>query len=253
MLRTPISPLRLQINLPISGRVIVLKFVSFVKQGKVTKSTPREKKGHQTMSFSISKLFRKSNDAKAIIIVSGLPRAGTSMMMKMLESAGLEILTDNLRTANENNPKGYYEFERVKQLKAGDFDWLPLAQGKVVKVISALLEYLPNRYEYKIIFMRRSMDEILSSQRQMLVRDGIPDDKVADAKLAELYGDHLKKIETWLEQQPNMRTLFISYNQVLLDPEPEFNRLDQFLGGNLEIKPMLQVVDKNLYRERRSG
>jgi len=175
------------------------------------------------------------------------------MMMKILESAGLEILTDNLRTADENNPKGYYEFERVKKLKAGDFDWLSLARGKVVKIISALLEYLPNQYQYKIIFMRRNMDEVLSSQRQMLVRDGIQDDKVPDGKLAELYENHLKKIETWLEQQPNMRTLYISYNQVLLDPGPILYRINQFLGGNLDMKPMLQVVDQNLYRERRSG
>ena len=205
------------------------------------------------MSFSITKLFRKSNEPKVIIIVSGLPRSGTSMMMKMLESAGLEILTDNQRSADENNPKGYYEFERVKKLKAGDFDWLSIARGKVVKVISALLEYLPNQYQYKIIFMRRNMDEVLSSQRLMLVRDGIQDDKVPDGKLAELYENHLRKIETWLEQQPNMSTLYISYNQTLQDPEPDVNRINQFLGGNLDMKAMLQVVDQNLYRERRSG
>jgi hypothetical protein len=204
------------------------------------------------MTISLSRFFKKPTNSE-IIIVSGLPRSGTSMMMKMLESTGLEILTDNLRTADENNPKGYYEFERVKQLKQGDFDWLPAAQGKVVKIISALLEYLPNRYQYKIIFMQRSMDEVLSSQRQMLVRDGKPDDKVPDEKLAELYGNHLKKIQTWLEQQPNMSTLFISYNQILHDPEPDLNRLKKFLGGNLDIKRMLQVVDKNLYRERRSA
>jgi hypothetical protein len=173
--------------------------------------------------------------------------------MKMLESSGLEILTDNLRTADENNPKGYYEFERVKKLKMGDFDWLSIGRGKVIKVISALLEYLPNQYQYKIIFMHRNMDEILSSQRKMLVRDGIQDDKVPDGKLAELYENHLKKIETWLEQQPNMSTLYISYNQIVLDPETNLNRINQFLGGNLDMKLMLQVVDQNLYRERRSG
>ncbi|MGB8212030.1 MAG: sulfotransferase [Anaerolineales bacterium] len=205
------------------------------------------------MPFSVSKLFRKPEGTKVIIIVSGLPRSGTSMMMKMLESAGLEILTDNLRTADANNPKGYYEFERVKKLKAGDFDWLSTAQGKVVKVISALLEYLPNQYQYKIIFMRRNMDEILSSQRQMLVRDGKHDDEVPDGKLAELYENHLKKIGTWLEQQPNMSTLYISYNQIVRDPEPDLNRIIQFLGKDLDIKSMLQVVDRDLYRERRSG
>jgi hypothetical protein len=205
------------------------------------------------MPFSLQNVFSKSKNSREIIIVSGLPRSGTSMMVKMLESAGLGILTDSLRKADDNNPKGYYEFERVKMLKAGDFDWLSDARGKVVKVISALLEYLPNQYQYKIIFMRRNMDEVLSSQRQMLVRDGKQDDHVSDAKLAELYENHLKQIETWLEQQPNMSTLFISYNQTLRDPEPNLERIIQFLGRNIDIKAMLQVVDQNLYRERRPG
>jgi hypothetical protein len=204
------------------------------------------------MPFNFGKLFKKSGEPKVIIIVSGLPRSGTSMMMKMLEAAGLPILTDNLRTADASNPKGYYEFERVKKLKAGDFDWLAEAQGKVVKVISALLEYLPNQYSYKIIFMRRDMNEVLSSQRQMLVRDGKPDDKANDARLAELYETHLKQVETWLEQQPNMSTLYISYNQALRDPEPDLKRINQFLGAALDLKPMLAVVDQNLYRERRA-
>jgi hypothetical protein len=205
------------------------------------------------MSFNLRKLFRKSGDAKTIVIVSGLPRSGTSMMMKMLESAGLAALTDNLRTADESNPKGYYEFARVMRLKAGDFDWLAEAQGKVVKIISALLEYLPNQYQYRIIFMRRNMNEILSSQRQMLIRNGKQDDDVSDGKLAELYENHLKAIEAWLEQQPNMSTIYVSYNEILQDPLPHIDRINQFLGRNLDTKTMLKVVDQNLYRERRSG
>lgn len=205
------------------------------------------------MPFRFSKLFDKSNKAQEIIIVSGLPRSGTSMMMKMLEAGGLEILTDNRRTADENNPKGYYEFEQVKKLKEGDFDWLPQARGKVVKIISALLEYLPNRYQYKIVFMRRDMNEILSSQRQMLIRDGKPCDQVSDDKMAELYEAHLKKIEAWLAQQPNMNTLWVSYNQTLKDPQPMVDQLESFFGHTLDTQAMLQVVDKNLYRERRSS
>ena len=190
------------------------------------------------MPFNLKNIFKKSNDSKVIIIVSGLPRSGTSMMMKMLEASGMEILTDNLRSADENNPKGYYEFERVKELKAGDFDWLSQAQGKVVKVISALLEYLPNQYQYKIIFMRRNMDEILSSQRQMLLRNGKQADNVSDGKLAALYEDHLKKVEAWLEQQPNMSMLYINYNQTLSDPETNVNSINQFLEGKLDLKPV---------------
>jgi hypothetical protein len=188
-----------------------------------------------------------------IIVVSGLPRSGTSMMMKMLEATGLEILTDNLRAADENNPRGYYEFERVKKLKEGDSDWLSLAQGKVVKVISALLEYLPGHYQYKIIFMHRNMGEILSSQRQMLNRVGVQNNQVPDEKLAELFEKHLKKMEAWLKQQPNMNTLYINYNQILRDPIVDVNRINSFLGGNLDIDAMINVIDQKLYRERQLG
>jgi hypothetical protein len=205
------------------------------------------------MSFRFANLFSRPKNPKEIIIVSGLPRSGTSMMMKMLAATGLEVLTDNLRSSDENNPKGYFEFERVKKLKEGDFDWLVQAQGKVVKVISALLEFLPNQYQYKIIFMHRDMDEILSSQRQMLIRGGVSDDQVPDGKLAELYENHLTKVETWLDQQPNMTVLYMSYNQILRDPEPNLSQIVQFLGGNIDPKVMIQVVDRALYRERRSG
>ena len=172
-------------------------------------------------------------------------------MMKMLEATDFNILTDNFRTADENNPGGYYEFERVKKLKEGDFDWLPLASGKVVKIISALLEFLPNRYQYKIIFMSRDMDEILASQKRMMVRNGKPDDQISDEKLAEVYEKHLKKVAAWLERQPNMSILYVSYNHILQNPQPSLSQINQFLGGNLNVKAMLQEIDHKLYRERR--
>ena len=203
------------------------------------------------MTFGVSKIVRKSNHSAGIIVVSGLPRSGTSMMMKMLEATGFNILTDNFRTADENNPGGYYEFERVKKLKEGDFDWLPLARGKVVKIISALLEFLPNRYQYKIIFISRDMDEILASQKRMMVRNGKPDDQISDEKLAEVYEKHLKKVEAWLERQPNMSILYVSYNHILQNPQPSLSQINQFLGGNLNVKAMLQEIDHKLYRERR--
>jgi hypothetical protein len=208
---------------------------------------------HINMTTGFSKIIKKSTNSSEIIIVSGLPRSGTSMMMKMLEATGFKILTDNFRTADENNPRGYYEFERVKKLKEGDFDWLPMARGKVVKIISALLEYLPNRYRYKIIFMSRNMDEVLASQHQMMVRNGQGGDQVADEKLAAVYENHLKKVNAWLEQQPNASVLYISYNQILQNPQPSINRINQFLGGKLDLKAMLQEIDQNLYRERRLG
>ena len=129
-------------------------------------------------------------DSKPVIIVSGLPRSGTSMMMKMLEAGGQVILTDNLREADANNPKGYYEFERVKQMKDGDLAWLSDAVGKVVKIVTGLIMFLPSSYNYKIIFMRRDLNEILSSQKKMLGRLGKEDDNIPDDKMAKVYEEH---------------------------------------------------------------
>ena len=125
-------------------------------------------------------LFKKPDH---VVVVSGLPRSGTSMMMKMLEAGGLSPLIDGEREADEDNPKGYYEFERVKQLPKGDYGWLEDAQGRVVKVISGLLVHLPPTHDYRVVFMRRAMPEILASQRKMLVRRGENSDQVSDEKL----------------------------------------------------------------------
>src|SRR5215207_9218271 len=100
------------------------------------------------------KLFSRSNQNTAskqsVVIVSGLPRSGTSMMMRMLAEGGLPVLTDELRGADDDNPQGYLELEVVRQLKEGNVRWLENAQGKAVKVISSLLDYLPREYPYKI-------------------------------------------------------------------------------------------------------
>jgi broad-specificity NMP kinase len=186
-----------------------------------------------------------------IVIVSGLPRSGTSMMMKMLEAGGLSPLTDNLRTADEDNPKGYYEFERVKQLPKGDFAWLPDAQGKVVKVIAALLPYLPGDYNYRVIFMLRAMPEVLASQRQMLVRRGEDPNKIGDDVMARLYEKHLKQVDSWIAGQANVQRLDVNYNEMLTAAQPIIARLNQFLDGKLNVEQMAQVVDPKLHRQRK--
>jgi len=185
-----------------------------------------------------------------ITVVSGLPRSGTSMMMKMLEAGGLAPLTDNIRTADEDNPKGYYEFERVKDLEK-DTAWLPDAMGKYVKVISMLLRHLPSGYAYDVIFMRRKMEEILASQRKMLIRRGEAPDKIPDDKMAALFERHIQKTEEWLVTQPNFRVLQVSYNEVVAEPGPHIARINEFLGSTLDTESMSQIVDKELYRQRR--
>ena len=196
-------------------------------------------------------LLRKKNPQNNITIVSGLPRSGTSMMMKMLEVGGLPPLTDKIRTADQDNPKGYYEFERVKKMPDGDKDWMVEARGKSVKVISALLEHLPPEFSYKIIFMRRNMDEILASQKKMLIRQGKPTDKVSDEDLAQMYAKHLAKVQTWLSSQTNVSTIEVDYNSLLENPRPYLEQIQKFLGVELNIDNMGNVVDPTLYRQRR--
>jgi hypothetical protein len=185
-----------------------------------------------------------------IIVVSGLPRSGTSMMMKMLEAGGIPPLTDKLREADEDNPKGYYEFERVKKLPKGDIAWLPDAVGKTVKVIAALLQFLPSNYQYAVVLMRRSMEEILASQRQMLIRRGEDPDAMDDTIMAGLFEKHMVQTENWIATQPNIRTLDINYNAIMMDPPPHISAVNDFLGGGLNIDGMMGVVDPNLYRQR---
>ena len=196
----------------------------------------------------LQKLFQKQ--PKEVIIVSGLPRSGTSMMMKMLEAGGLPVLTDNIRKANEDNPKGYYEFERVKKLPDGDTAWLDQAEGKVVKIISQLLMSLPAGYTYRVLFMRRHINEILASQRRMLVRRGEDPDKVDDEEMAALFEKHLEKVFAWLDRQPHLHYMEVDYNRTLADPQPTAERVNEFLGGELDVEKMVGMVDPSLYRQR---
>jgi broad-specificity NMP kinase len=172
------------------------------------------------------------------------------MMMSALVAGGLPALTDDVRTADEDNPKGYFELEKVKELERDD-SWLEDAGGKVVKIISALLKRLPDRHHYKIVFMRRNMSEVLASQRQMLIRRGEPTDKVSDERMAEMFRKHLRDVEAWLEKQPNMDVLYVSYNEVLDNPASSVEMINGFLGGALDAEKMASAVDRSLHRQRR--
>lgn len=188
---------------------------------------------------------------EAIAIVSGLPRSGTSMMMKMLEAGGIEPFVDNIRKADEDNPKGYYELEKVKELdKLEDKSWLAEAQGKVVKIISQLLGELPDNFTYKVVFMRRKMAEILASQKQMLIRRGEPTDRISDEELARLFQNHLLNVEEDLKRKPNFDVLYVPYNQIVVEPANHAAQLNEFLGGDLNVAAMIAAVDKSLHRQR---
>ena len=185
-----------------------------------------------------------------ITVVSGLPRSGTSMMMKMLEAGGMQPLTDGIRAADEDNPKGYYEYERVKQIE-DDKAWLEDARGKSVKMIAALLKHLPPEYRYEVVFMRRDLEEVLASQRRMLVRRGESPDTVPDERMAELFQKHVEQVEAWIADQPNMTVLYVDHGDVLEDAEGQAQRVSEFLSHTLDVATMAAVVDRSLYRQRR--
>jgi hypothetical protein len=194
--------------------------------------------------------FRKKDQNERIVVVSGLPRSGTSMMMRMLARAGIEPLTDEQRAADADNPRGYFEFERVKQLRNGDSAWLPQARGRAVKVIAFLVEYLPPEYEYDVIFMRRAMPEILASQREMLVRRGEDPDAVSDAEMARLFEQHMAAVVALAKGRKNIRLIELDYNGLMKDPRPQVEALAKFLRGRVEAERMLEAIDPALYRQR---
>jgi hypothetical protein len=185
-----------------------------------------------------------------IVIVSGLPRSGTSMMMQMLKAGGMAILTDAKRQPDENNPLGYYEFEEVKNIRE-DSSWLTKCRGKAVKIVSMLLYHLPTNEKYRILFMKREMQEILASQKAMLKSRGIDGADDKDEKLAEKFEHHLIHIEDWLRRQPNVSVLYVKYDEVVEDSMKCAKVVNEFLGGCLGAKEMSRAVKKPLYRQRR--
>jgi hypothetical protein len=184
-----------------------------------------------------------------IIVVSGLPRSGTSLMMQMLECGGMEIVTDRVRAADTDNPRGYFEFEKVKKIKH-DASWLPATRGKAFKMISQLLYDLPATERYRVIFMERDLEEMLISQEKMLERLGR---KGADReKIRASYTVHLDRLMDWLSQQANLSLLKVSYNDLLEQPERQAERVSAFLDGRADIQGMANAVDPALYRNRKS-
>ena len=172
------------------------------------------------------------------------------MLMKMLEAGGIPPLIDNVRVADHDNPRGYYEYEPVKALRDGDTSWLPAAPGKAVKIIAMLLTYLPDDYQYEVVFVRREMREILASQRKMLINRGEDPDRISDDSMAGIFEKHLIQVDQWIGEHPNVRKIDVHYNLLIQNPQPEVSRIVQFIGKPLNIDRMLGVIDPNLYRQR---
>lgn len=184
-----------------------------------------------------------------ITIVSGLPRSGTSMMMQILEAGGAEIFTDNIRTADENNKKGYYEHEAVKNSKKNN-SWVKEANGKAVKVIAHLLPYLPQNYKYKIIFMERDINAIISSQNKMLERDGKTKAlNTYPLQLVQAFETTVKMIKNWADKSNHVEIIYVDYDQVIEHNEQEIYRINTFLDNRLNHDQMSKVASPQMRRE----
>ncbi len=199
----------------------------------------------------MKKLFRRLRYGEPIIVVSGLPRSGTSMTMQMLAAAGVPVVTDGVRKPGEDNPKGYYEDERVKELHKEDEDrtWLRNARGKAVKIISFLLKDLPETNNYRVVLMKRALPEVLASQRKMLERRGEPDE-TSDERMLELWENHLWRVGYLLKHADPFESIEVGYRDVIGDPLQEARRIRDFLELSADPETMAAAVDKSLYRNR---
>ncbi|MBT8261171.1 MAG: tetratricopeptide repeat protein, partial [Bacteroidia bacterium] len=180
-----------------------------------------------------------------IVIVSGLPRSGTSVMMQMMQKGGLDILTDGNRKSDDSNPKGYYEYDPVMSLHK-DNSWLDKAQNKSLKVVAPLLKFLDPKYRYKVIFMNRDLTEVVKSQQKMIGKN--PD--ILPVKLFESYNKHLNQVEVWKEREPSVELIYVGYKDVIDNTKEVVDKVVSFIGVDMDKNEMENCVDKSLYRNK---
>ena len=203
------------------------------------------------MLESIRGWLRRRRYGAPVIVVSGLPRSGTSMMMRMLEAGGVEPFTDGARAADVDNPEGYYEFRRVMDLERDpDKSWVRQARGRALKVISFLLRHLPDDNAYRIVYMRRHLDEVLRSQDKMLDRRGFAAPGADLEAMKEAYRNDIVAARLFARNQPHMEMLEVQYAEAVADPAATARIVNGFFGGALDEAKMAAAVNAQLYRNR---
>jgi predicted AlkP superfamily phosphohydrolase/phosphomutase/tetratricopeptide (TPR) repeat protein len=188
---------------------------------------------------------------ESLIVVTGLPRSGTSMFMQMLAAGGVSLLTDGLREPDEDNPRGYHEFEPVKNLLQ-DSRWLLEGRGKAVKIVAPLLAAIPPGLACRVIFSDRNLDEVLDSQQRMLVRRNRSRHTTPERRrmLREEYGRTLARVKAMLSRRPGTQLLIVEHSKAISDPLSAATRVNEFLGGGLDVAKMAAAVDPALHRNR---
>lgn len=189
--------------------------------------------------------MEKTGISQSIVIVSGLPRSGTSMIMQMLEAGGLPVLTDGRRVPDENNPKGYYEFETIKQL-VDDQSWIAQAVGKAVKIIAQFLPFLPEGFNYKIFFVHRPLEEVLKSQNRMLISYNKPLGKLPAGKIIAFFQKTILQATDWANSSANVQMLHLNYPEILSHPLASAGLVKTFLDADLDVAKMAGVINQSL-------
>ncbi len=184
-----------------------------------------------------------------ITIVSGLPRSGTSLLMQMLKAGGMDVLIDEQRIADNDNPRGYLEYEPVKYMRS-NADWMPLAAGKAVKVIHALLPNLPSEFNYKVVFVNRDISEVVASQAKMLARAGRMGAQLPPEKLMSIFAAERDRILNWVKEKDYITLIDCNYRELIENPLDKAKDIADFLGLELDCQAMTDAVDKSLYRNR---
>ena len=196
------------------------------------------------------RLFR-GDRGDPIVVVSGLPRSGTSMLMKMLDAGGIAIMTDRERVADVDNPHGYFEHERIKDLeKETDKSYLREGRGKALKVISFLIKDLPDDNDYRVIFVRRDLDEVLASQNKMIQRIGTTDTSAEEEAMKEAYRNDIVRTRLLCKKRSNFALIEVHYRATIENPAETVHKVNSFLDGRLDEAAMRAVVDESLYRNR---
>ncbi|WP_424969186.1 sulfotransferase domain-containing protein [Dinoroseobacter sp. S76] len=184
-----------------------------------------------------------------VAVVSGLPRSGTSMMMRMLTAGGFPPVVDHEREPNDDNPLGYFEFEPVKALKEDD-SWVAKSTGQVVKVIYKLVYDLPIDVPYRIVFLQRDLGEVVASQEKMLEREGLDPNAVDRDLMIKLFQGEVFDFQKWARAQRNIEILFVDYSTIVTDPASSAARIAEFFDCGLDVQAMAEAVDPSLYRNR---
>ena len=188
-------------------------------------------------------------DKNDIVIVTGLPRSGTSLMMQILHSAGIDVFIDNIRQPDVSNPNGYFEHQLVKTIEQ-DSSWVNNVRGKAIKIVSPLIKYLPENINYKIIFMERDLSEIIQSQEKMMLENESSDNQVNPNILKKLFIKDLQQVKAWINHQPNIKVIFISYRNIVNEFDKVVSRLEEFLNISIDQEKTRLIIDKSLYRTK---